>query len=94
MTDTDEQRLALDRGEMVAQWLLAAVTDDDDRLDELQDATEQSCVCCSSTVTRALARLAGSFAVQLHGQTDAEDLAERMVAGYLDELSDPDKADE
>jgi hypothetical protein len=66
---------------MVFQWLLAAVTNDEDMLDELQDAiAEQSCRSCVAAVTRALAQLADHLSVKLRGRDGAAHDAERLLA--------------
>jgi hypothetical protein len=89
MTGTrDEQLNDLNRTEMICQWLLAAVTNDGDMLGELQDATEQCCSCCTAVVTRALAQLAASLSVQLHGQAGAEHCAEQLLGRCLDDITE------
>jgi hypothetical protein len=87
MTDADDRRTDLGRVETVSQWVLAAVTDDADRLDELQDLFEQACPCCTAAVTRTLAQLAGYFSIRLRGQEGAERDAEQLLVQCLDEIA-------
>jgi hypothetical protein len=87
MPETCDALTKLQRHEMACQWLLAAVTDDDDTLDELQEGAEQSCACCTAAVTRGLAAIAAYLAVELRGQEGAEYDAERRLADCLDEIA-------
>jgi hypothetical protein len=91
MTDADERRINLGRAEMVAQWILAAITHNADKLDELQELTEQTCLCCVAEVTRTLAQTAAFLSVQLHGQADAEHDAEQALAQCLDAIAELDE---
>jgi hypothetical protein len=89
MTDTHDEQLAeLNRGEQAAQWLLAAVTDDDETLDRLQEWAEHACVCCAAKVTRRLALTAGILSRNLYGPAQAVRNAEEAVAGWLDEIAE------
>jgi hypothetical protein len=92
MTDTHDELNALRRSELVFQWLLAAVTNDRDMLDELQDVTELSCRCCVAAVARVLAQFAAYFSVELRGHEGAERDAERLLADCLDDIAELEAA--
>jgi hypothetical protein len=95
MTDINEHRIGLGRAQMVGQWLLAAIEDDNDRLGELQELTKQTCPCCVATITRGLAEMAAHFAqnIELLGQTGARRMVEAMLLETLDVIAELDEED-